>query len=84
MAHDVYLRREAHEFLRNCGREERQNLLTLLDSLAQSPFTIGDFTEKDRTGREVQGLICRRAAILFWADHAVKEVKVVDIRLADR
>jgi len=37
-----------------------------------------------RSKCEIEVLIFRRYAILYWADHAVKELKVTEIRFADR
>jgi hypothetical protein len=84
MTYAVYLRREALDFLRECRREDRDSLLNLLDTLANDPFQKGDFAEKDQTGRTIEVLIFRRYAILYWPDHPVKEVKIVDLRFADR
>ena len=42
------------------------------------------FAERDLSGRDIQVLIFQRYAISYWADHAVKELKVIDIRYADK
>jgi hypothetical protein len=59
-------------------------LLRLLEALGRDPFGRGDFTERDQSGRDIEVLVFRRHAILYWADHPVKEVKVTDLRYADR
>src|SRR5207247_5751204 len=84
MAYEIYLRSETLDFLHQRRREDRDQILNLLDALENDPFRKGDFAEKDQTSREIEVLIFRRYAILYWADHAVKEVKVVDLRFADR
>jgi hypothetical protein len=84
MDYEVYLRREVFEFLRQCRGADREQLLMLLRSLGRDPFRRGDFTEPDRAGRGIEVLVFRRYAVLYWADHAVKELKVVEIRYADR
>ncbi len=84
MEYEVYLRREVFEFLRQCRSAERDQLLALLRALGRDPYRRGDFTELDRTGRDIEVLVFRRFAILYWADHAVKEVKVTEVRYADR
>jgi len=84
MEYEVYLRREAFEFLRQRHRDDREQILSLLRQLGRDPFRRGEFSEHDRSGRAIEGLILRRYAILFWTDHAVKEVKVIEIRYADR
>jgi hypothetical protein len=84
MEYEVYLRREVFEFLRECRRDERDQLFTQLRALGRDPYRRGDFTERDRSGRDIEVSIFRRFAILYWADHAVKEMKVTDVRFADR
>lgn len=84
MEYEVYLHREAFAFLRQLPRRDGEHLLGLLQQLGRDPFRRGDFSERDLSGREIEVLIVRRYAVLFWTDHAVKEVKVTDIRFADR
>jgi len=84
MEYEVYLRTEAFEFLRQRHTDERNRLLRLLHELGQDPYRKGDFFERDLSGREIQVLIFQRYAISYWADHAVKELKVIDIRYADK
>jgi hypothetical protein len=84
MEYELYLRREVFEFLRSLKAAERERLWTLLSYLGRNPFRAGDFVEIDPSGREVQGIVLRQFAVFYWPDHAVKEVKVVEIRLADR
>jgi hypothetical protein len=84
MEYDLYLRREVFEFLRHLRAAQRERLWSALTELGKNPYRHGDFIEIDPSGREVQGLILRQFAIFYWADHAVKEVKVVEIRLADQ
>jgi hypothetical protein len=84
MEYEVYLRTEAFEFLRHRHPDERNRLLRLLHELGQDPYRRGDFAEREQSGRDIEVLIFRRYAISYWADHAVKELKVIDIRFADR
>ena len=84
MEYEVYLRREAFDFPRQLRWDDREHLLGLLQCLGRDPFPRGDFSERDSSGREIEVLIIRRYAVLSWTDHAVKEVKVTDIRFADR
>jgi hypothetical protein len=80
----VFVRKEAFEFLSRCRIVERERTLRLLDSLAASPHQTGDYSEKDDVGRPLEVIVEGRVAIVFWADHPVKEIKVVEIRFADR
>ena len=80
----LFLRREALEFLKTIPRKDRDGLWKLLDFLEVNPYTEGDFRQKDHTDRYLEGVILGKYAIIFWTDHAVSEVKVTEIRFADR
>jgi len=54
-------------------------LIALLFQLSENPNQIGDYSEPDASGREVQFIRIREQLIAFWADHAVKELRIVDI-----
>jgi hypothetical protein len=82
-AYSLYLRREAIDSLRLIRPKVRQGIAGFIDSLAADPFTRGDFQEKDETGRDLEIKIIGNYAITFWVDHAVQEVKIVDIIPAD-
>jgi hypothetical protein len=62
---------------------QREAVMKFIRSLAENPNAAGDFTEKDSSGRTVQVKVIGRHAITFWADHAVSEVKVTYLELAD-
>lgn len=62
---------------------QRETVMNFIRSLAGSPNTVGDFSEKDTTNRVVQVKVVGRHAITFWADHAVCEVKITHIQPAD-
>ena len=80
----MYLREEAFEFLRGQRPGGREKLLAFLRSLRKDPFRKGDYTERDEMGRDIEVAVVGHYAVLFWADHPVKEIKVVELRLADR
>jgi len=65
-------------------RAERERILSFLESLANHPELSGDYAEHDDAGRSVQIKIVGDFALTYWADHAVKEVKVTKIEKADR
>lgn len=64
-------------------RAERDLILSFLENLANNPGLAGDFTGRDDSGRLVQIKIIGDYALTYWADHAVKEVKVTKIEKAD-
>ena len=63
---------------------QRQKVMDFIRSLADNPNAIGDFSEKDGAGRTMQVKVIGRYALTFWADHAVSEIKVTHIKLADQ
>jgi hypothetical protein len=80
----VFVRKEAFNFLATRRLPERERALRFLDLLANAPHRRGDYSEKDDAGRPLEVVVEGRLAIVFWSDHAAKEVKIVEIRFADR
>ena len=80
----VYLRIEAAELLKSVATRNRRGIENFVDSLSGNPFKSGDYAETDAAGRPIQIKILGNFAVAFWADHAVKEIKVVAIVRADR
>lgn len=80
----LYLRREALDFLKTIPAKDRAGLWKFLEYLEVNPYTEGDFREKDPADRYLEGVILGKYAIIYWTDHAVSEVKVTDVRFADR
>ena len=83
-AYTVYVRVEVYEFVRKCGREEQRNVVDLLKALEMNPFLAGDYQEKDEAGRKLDIKLCGRLAIIYYVDHAVKEIKVIESEYADK
>jgi len=79
----VYINEQALEAAPRSGIG-RERVMKFVHSLASSPNTAGDFTEKDHAGRTVQVRVVSGYAITFWADHAVSEIKVTHIKSADK
>lgn len=80
----VFVRMEASEALRSIRGIQRASLAAFIESLSTEPDTKGDYSERDETGRDLEIKVVGSFAITFWPDHAEKEVKVVDVRRADR
>lgn len=79
----VFVEEESIAILLTISKRKRQLLLGFLQTLARDPFTEADFPETDNTGRKCFCKIIDEWAISYYADHAVKEVKVFEITLAD-
>ncbi len=74
---------DAVECLLGCRANERRKLLQFAESLKAHPTLPGDFVEQDDSRRNLQVKLVSRFLVTYWADHAVKEVKVVAIEQAD-
>jgi len=77
--YEPVLSSKAAAFLIGLSKARQRKLIGLLYQLADSPSQIGDYSEPDDTGREVQFILVRDLLIAFWADHAVRELRIVDI-----
>jgi len=78
-AYEPLLSSKAAAFLIGLSKARQRKLIGLLYQLAGSPSQIGDYSEPDHTGRDVQFILVRDLLIAFWADHAVRELRIVDI-----
>ena len=65
------------------SRQDRDAILSFLESLEADPTKRGDYSERDDSGRTVWIKVIGKYALTFWADHAVCEVKVTRIEKAD-
>lgn len=82
--YEIFLRAEATESLRGIRGTARKAVAGLIDSLALDPSATGDYAIQDVTGRVICIKVLGSHAVTFWADHATKEIKIKDIRSADR
>jgi len=80
----LFVRHEVFQAVLTATRTSRMRIIAFIESLSSDPFQQGDYTETDSAGRNCQVKIIGKHAVYFWADHAVKEVKVVDLIDADR
>ena len=82
MSYSVFVESHIAESFPQMKLKERNQFLRLFRKLRNDPFMEGDYVERDHIGRLLQVLIVGQRAVVFWADHAVKEVKVIDLRFA--
>jgi hypothetical protein len=54
-------------------------LVRVLRLLADSPHRSGDYVTNEQDGRALQNLLVDDWVITFWADHAVKELRVTEV-----
>ena len=70
--------------LQGLSRTDRDRILKFIEALADNPWKVGDYEERDDVGHPVQIKIIGDYALTSWADHAVKEIKVIRVETADR
>jgi hypothetical protein len=78
----VFLAKEIVAQLRDCKRNEQRVITRFFDDIGDDPFRVGDFVEQDDVGRDIQVTVIGRHALYFWSDHAVKEIKVLGMKVA--
>jgi hypothetical protein len=81
--YSAYVHADALDVLQRTSKAEASKAIRWIRQLCQHPFQRGDFTEKDPSGRELEVTVVGRLAVYHWADHAVREVKIVRVRPAD-
>ena len=60
-------------------RLKQKQVLRLLFQLAEHPGQLGDYGTREKDGREIQHLVVGDWHFSFWADHAVRELRVTEI-----
>jgi hypothetical protein len=80
--YSVYLHESA---LRNAPRRgrNRERVMAFIFSLGDDPHRRGDYEDRDEAGHEIQVTVVGDHAVSYWADHAVCEIKVINIQPAD-
>jgi hypothetical protein len=63
-----------------CSQREREELLKIFKSLAQSPYQKGEWRQKTKSGGELQVTRFGKWLISFWLDDPVLEVRIVDLK----
>lgn len=60
--------------------DERRELIDVCDALARNPGRRGAEQVIDEVGRTNEVVYTAHFRVTFWADHAVKEVRIMDVR----
>ena len=79
-SYEPVLSAKVSAFLVGLSKPKQRRLIHLLFQLADNPNQIGDYSEPDDTGREIQFLLIRDLLIAFWPDHPVRELRIVEIQ----
>ena len=80
----VFLLDEIFQSLDSLDYHERLRVLDFCSRLGNQPTLHGDYRERGGDGRSHEVKIVDLYAVAWWVDEAVKEVKVVGCKVADR
>ena len=61
------------------SKPKQKQVLRLLLQLSEHPGQLGDHATREEDGREIQHLMLGDWHFSFWADHAVRELRVTEI-----
>jgi hypothetical protein len=78
-AYESVLSVAAANFIISLPRRQQALVLDLADQIARQPFQVSDYRSHDAAGREVENLLLDEYVFTYWIDHAVKEVRIVEI-----
>ena len=84
LRYKVYYSEQALEFSLGLARKDQVLLTHFIGRLAEKPGAEGDYRHPDDEGRLIEVRVHGRHAVLYWVDHAVAKLMIVEIRLADR
>ena len=82
-AYEVILHAQAWHVLAAAKGADRLELLHIIDQIAANPFRAGDLQQIDSGGRTNEVVLLGGWLVTFWADHAVREIRVVALERAD-
>ena len=82
LPYHIYLHGRVYDVLAKLGHSERNGLLNFFQRVSGDPFQPHDYRETVE-GFDVSVKVIGRHAGLYHVDHAGKEVKITDLRLAD-
>lgn len=83
MKHRLLVAYEVILFLESLGKVEQRRIRRQFLLIAETPDRFADFQEPDSVGRMVDIHLCGKFAIKYWADLADRQVKILDLHLAD-
>lgn len=62
------------------SKRERENLLKIFRTLADSPYQTGEWRQRTKSGRELQVKRFGKWLVSFWLNDPVLEVRIVDVK----
>ena len=79
----LVLNEAAARVLAISSRPLQRQVSTILEGLKADPFRSGDFQQADATGRIHQVALLGDWLVTYWSDHAVREIRIVNLEWID-
>ena len=80
----LFMQLDAVSLYRSLRHSEKAPLEAYFNHLENYPQLKGETTERDSIGRVVQVKFVGKFKVAYWADHAVKEIKVLKLERLPR
>lgn len=78
-AYEPVLSKKASFTIIGLSRSKQKRVIDVIVRLADYPTQEGDYSTRDEQDREIQHLKLGDWVVSFWADHAVRELRVLEI-----
>ena len=78
-AYEPVLSGKASSFLVGVSKAKQRKIIALIFQISDHPGQLGDYSTRDDIGRDVQHLLLGDWQFSFWADQAVRELRVTEI-----
>jgi hypothetical protein len=79
-AYHLVLNEAAAMTLAGASRPVQRRLGRILDEVKSAPFRSGDLQQIDEDGRTYEVVLFDDWLVSFWSDHAVREIRVVNLQ----
>lgn len=79
LPYEVILHERAWAVLSATQGADRRRLLAVFDDVKAAPFRAGDFRQQDEAGHMNEVALLGDWLVTFWSDHAVREIRVVNL-----
>ena len=73
------IERSVAEYVVALPRARARQLMAFFEYLARNPMLVGGEWRVDADGRRHEALLFGLVTLVFWTDHAVREVRIVEV-----
>lgn len=80
--YNLYLSLDVLDLIKGIKGKRKSEVIQFLHQVRVGPFLKGEF-QKLKDGRTLEIKVLGKYSIYYWADHPVKEIKIVEIVKSD-